>query len=177
MDRGMVPAISTTALVVTAQTSVDVWFGTGNTLLDLVGSALGTFLTTLLVGAILVALAEDYTIGKMATITEEPVGSFLYGLVTVVFFALVLILLVLTIIGIVVAIPLLIGVYIAWAVGASIAFLAVGDRLVGRDDGWTKPLLVGAAVNGGLTVTGIGGIITFGIGAAGFGAVVRDYLE
>jgi hypothetical protein len=66
--------------------------------------------------------------------------------------------------------------YLAWAVGASIAFLAVGDRLVGHEDGWTKPLLVGAAINGGLTLTGIGGIVTFGIGAAGFGAVLRDFL-
>lgn len=169
--------VSTGALAVVGQISFDVWAGSGNALLDLVGSAVGAFLTTLLVGAILVAFAEDYTIGKMATITEEPLGSFLYGLVTVVFFALVLIVLVLTIIGILVAIPLFILLYIAWAVGAAIAFLAVGDRLVGREDGWTKPLLVGAAVNGGLTLTGVGGILAFGVGAAGFGAVVRDYLE
>ncbi len=169
-------ASPTVALPVTGQISFDVWFGSGTPLVNLLGSAVGAFLTTLLVGAVLVALAPDYTVGKMTTVTEEPLGSFLYGLVSVVFFALVVLVLIFTIVGIIIAIPLLVLLYLAWAVGASVAFLAVGDRLVGREDGWTKPLLVGAAINGGLTLTGVGGIVTFGIGAAGFGAVLRDYL-
>ena len=37
-----------------------------------------------------------------------------------------------------------------------------------------KPLLVDAAINGALPLTGIGGLVAFGIGAAGFGAVFRD---
>jgi hypothetical protein len=45
--------------------------------------------------------------------------------------------------------------------------LAAGERLVGRGEGWLKPLLVAAAINGGL--------ISFAIGAAGFGAVLQDY--
>ena len=143
---------------------------------QLLGSAIGAFLTTLVVGAILIAIAPDYTEGKMATLLAEPLGSLLYGLVVFVFLTLVVVVLVLTIIGILVAIPLLLVSYLVWAVGASVAYLAIGERLVGRDDGWTKPLLVGATINGALTLTGVGGILTFGIGAAGFGAVVRDYL-
>ncbi|WP_236039245.1 hypothetical protein [Haloarcula salinisoli] len=147
-----------------------------NPFLNLVGSAIGAFLTTLVVGAILVAVAPDYTERKMATLLDEPISSFLYGFVSLIFFALVIFVLAITIVGIIVAIPLAIVLYVAWAVGGAIAFIAIGERLVGRGDGWVKPLLVGAGINGALTLTGIGGIVTFAIGAAGFGAVLRDYL-
>lgn len=141
------------------------------------GSAVSAFLTTLIVGVILIAVAPDYTERKMATLVAEPLGSFIYGFVCVVFLVLVTLVLAITIIGLIVALPLGLIAYLVWAVGAAIAFLAIGDRLVGHDDGWTKPLLVGAAINGALTLTGIGGLVGFGIGAAGFGAVLRDYLE
>jgi len=145
-------------------------------LLNLVGGAIGAFLTTLVVGAILVAVAPDYTEGKMASLLDEPVSAFIYGFVSLIFFALVIFVLVVTIIGILVAVPLVLVVYVVWAVGAAIAFLAIADRVVGHDDGWVKPLVVGAGINGALTLTGLGGIVTFAIGAAGFGAVLRDYL-
>ena len=152
--------------------------GTGtNPLVQLVGSAVGAFLTTLVVGAILIAIIPTYTERMMRTVVDRPVGALLYGLVCLLFLALVTIVLFITIIGIVVALPLLLLSYLVWAVGASIAFLAIGDRLVGHEDGWTKPLLVAAGINGALTLTGIGGIVAFGVGAAGFGAVLRDYLE
>ncbi|WP_324662840.1 hypothetical protein [Haloarcula sediminis] len=144
--------------------------------LNLAGSAVGAFLTTLVVGGILVAVVPEYTERKMQTLLDEPVGSFIYGLVSLIFFALVVFVLVITIFGIFIAIPLVLVLYIVWAVGVSIAFLAIGERLVGREDGWAKPLLVGAGINGALTLTGIGGILTLAIGAAGFGAVLRDYL-
>lgn len=143
----------------------------------LVGSAIGAFVTTLVVGAILLAVSPDYTERTMGDVLDEPVETFLYGLVCLVFVVLVTVVLVITIIGILLAIPFALLAYLVWAVGASIAFLALGDRLVGHEDGWTKPLLVGAGINGGLTLTGIGGLVAFGIGAAGFGAVLRDYLE
>lgn len=143
---------------------------------SLVGSAVGAFVTTLIVGGLLVTFAENYTIRMMDYLREEAVGSFLYGIVALLALAVVAVLLVITIVGILLALPLLLVAYVVWAIGASIAFLAVGDRIVGREDGWLKPLLVGAAINGGLTITGVGAIVTFVVGAAGFGAVLRDYL-
>lgn len=147
-----------------------------NPFLNLAGSAVGAFLTTLVVGAILVAVVPDYTEERMATLLEEPVGSLLYGFLSLLLVLLVIFVLVITVVGVIVALPLALLAYLVWAVGASIAFLAIGARFVGRDDGWAKPLLVGAGINGALTLTGIGGILTFAIGAAGFGAVLRDSL-
>ena len=146
-------------------------------LTSVLGSAVGAFLTTLIAGAILIAVVPDYARKQMADVLENPVGSFLYGLASLVLLFLATLVLVLTVIGIVLAIPLAVLAYIVWAVGAAIAFLAIGDRLVGHQEGWTKPLLVGSAINGGLTLTGIGGLVTFAIGAAGFGAVLRGYLK
>lgn len=143
---------------------------------SLLGSAVGAFLTTLIVGAILVAVAPEYTERMMDAVGEEPVGSFVYGLVALLAVVLVTIVLVITIVGILVAIPFALLAGLIWAVGAAIAYLAISERLVGRDDGWTKPLLVAALLNGGLTLTGIGGLVSFCVGAAGFGAVLRDWL-
>ncbi|WP_276260338.1 hypothetical protein [Haloglomus litoreum] len=144
---------------------------------DVVSSAIGAFITTLVVGAILVAVAPGYVERMMDTLVDEPVGSFVYGLVCLLGLVLVVFVLFITIIGILVAIPLAIIAGIAWAVGAAIAYLVIAERLVGREgDEWAKPLLVAAALNGALTLTGIGGLVAFGIGAAGFGAVLRDRL-
>ncbi len=144
---------------------------------SVLGSALGAFLTTLVVGAILLAVVPDYTRGRMESVLEKPLNSFLYGAVCLFLLVIVIVVLFITVIGILLAIPLAILAYLIWAVGASIAFLAIGDRLIGHEDGFAKPLIVGAAINGGLTLTGIGGIVTFAVGAAGFGTVLRGYLE
>ena len=143
---------------------------------SLLGSAVGAFLTTLIVGAILVAVVPDYTRERMAEVLDEPIGSFLYGVAALIALFVAIVVFVITLIGIPIAILLALLAYVLWAVGASIAFLAIGDRLVGHGDGWTTPLLVGAAINGGLTLTGIGGLATFAVGATGFGTVLRAYL-
>ncbi|WP_459193533.1 hypothetical protein [Halosimplex sp. J119] len=144
---------------------------------NVVGSAVGSFLTTLIVGAILVAVAPEFLEDRMAAVLDDPVGSFTYGILVLIALALATFLLVISFVGIVVAIPLVIVAYVVWAVGASVAFLAIADRLVDRDgDDWTTALLVAAAMNGGLVLTGIGGLVAICIGAAGFGAVLEDRL-
>jgi hypothetical protein len=139
--------------------------------------ATGAFLTTLFVGAILVAFAPDYTERMMATVTEDAVGSFLYGLAALLAVIVVTIALVITLVGILLAIPFALLAAFIWAVGASIAYLAVADRLLDRGDSWLLPLVVAALINGGLTLTGIGALVSFCVGAAGFGAVLRDRLS
>lgn len=75
---------------------------------SLFGSAVSAALTTLVIGAILVAIVPGYVERVMGELEANPVGSFGYGIVTFAFFALV---------GLV---------------------LAIADRLVGREEGWTK---------------------------------------
>jgi hypothetical protein len=168
---------ATGVALVPLQSGVPVDVSVRTAFLDVVGGAVGAFLTTLLVGALLVALAPEYTRERMATVLAEPVGSFVYGLASLVFLVLVTVVLAITIIGLFLAVPLALVAYVVWAVGSAVAFLAVADRLVGHEDGWTKPLLVGAGINGLLTLTGVGGLLSFAVGAVGFGAVLRDYLE
>lgn len=141
------------------------------------GGATGTFLTTLLVGAVMVALAPDYTERMMAEVRDDPVGTFSYGIASLLVVALVAVLLVVSIVGFLFVVPFVVLAYLLWAVGAVVAFLAVADRLVGRDDGWLVPLVVAAAINGGLALTGVGGLVALCVGAAGFGAVLRDRLD
>jgi len=138
------------------------------------GSAVGVFLTTLLVGAIMVALAPGYTERMMDAVRTDVLGSFAYGFLALVVLVILTLVLVFSIVGILVAIPLVIVASVVWAVGAAIAYLAVAERLVGTEDGWLRALLVAAFINGGLTLTGIGGLVSICVGAAGFGAVLRD---
>jgi hypothetical protein len=142
----------------------------------LFSSAVGSFLLTVAVGAIMVALAPAFTESKMERIRAEPLGSFLYGFTCLVFVVLVTVVLVITIIGILVAIPFLLATMAIWAVGSAIAFLAIAERLVDAEDGWLRPLLLAGALNGGLALSGIGWLLSFCVGAAGFGAVLREYL-
>lgn len=137
--------------------------------------AVSAFFTTLVVGAIMIALAPDYTERMVDTVDDDAVGSFVYGVVALVALIVLTVLFAITIVGILVAIPLAIVTGIVWAVGAVIAFLAIAERLVDRSDGWLKPLLVAAALNGGLALTGIGGLVSFAVGATGFGAVLQDW--
>lgn len=163
------PAVSVaTALVAQGEPGVDVDVAIGE---GVAVGAVGAFLTTLVVGAILLAVAAEYTERMTAAVLDEPLGSFITGI------GLVTVLLAVTIFGLVLAIPLALVAYTVWAIEAAIAYLAIGDRLVGREDGWLKPLLVGAGINGLLALAGVGGIVSIAIGAAGFGAVLGSWFE
>lgn len=162
-------------LVALSQADIDIAVGTAFE--GLLGGAVGSFLTTAAVGAVLVAFAPGYTERLTDRVVENPAGTFAYGLVGLVALVVVSVVLVVTIIGILVAVPLAVASYLAWAFGSAVAFLAVGERLVGREDGWLTPLVVGAGISGGLALTGVGALVSFCVGAAGFGAVLLDWFE
>lgn len=136
--------------------------------------ALGTFISTLIVGAILLVLAPGWTKARMRRVAQSPVGNFAYGFVVLLIAMFVIVLLAITIVGLFVAIPLAFVLYLVWIVGAVIAYLAIADRFVDVDDDWVVALVVAAAINGVLTLTGIGALVSFCIGAAGFGTLLRD---
>lgn len=135
--------------------------------------AFGTFLSTLIVGALVLVLAPDWTRSRMRAVSRNPLGSFAYGVVALLVAAFVVVLLFVTIVGIVIAIPLALLLYLVWVVGAVIAYLAIADRFVDVDDDWVVALVVAAALNGVLTFTGVGALLSFCIGAAGFGTLLR----
>jgi len=161
------PAVVLQAIEFPNGVEIDPVFGLG-------GSAAGAFVSTLVVGAIMVALAPGYVERMMDRVRSDPLSSFIYGLLWIVLTVVVVIALVISLIGILLVPILAVVVGLVWAVGAAIGFLAIADRLVDRSDGWLKPLLVAAALSGGLTLTAIGGIVSFAIGAAGFGAILSD---
>ena len=137
------------------------------------GGAVTTFLSTLVVGALLLVLAPAWTRGRMRRVAGNPLGSFAYGLVALLAAGIVIFLLFVTVVGIIVAVPLAIVLYLVWVVGAVVAYLAIADRFVDVEDDWVIALVVAAALNGVLTLTGIGAVLSFCIGAAGFGTLLR----
>lgn len=144
---------------------------------SVIGGAIGAFFTTLVVAALLITVRPAYTEQTMEAILDRPFGAFLYGFALLILLFLAVFLLAITGIGLLLAIPLLVIAYVVWAVGAAIAYLAIADRLVGHEDGWLKPILVAAGVSGALAATGIGAILSFAIGAAGFGVVLGGWLD
>ena len=143
----------------------------------LAGGAVGAFLTTLVVGAIAVAVFPERTEALMDAVVEDPVESFVYGILALFGLGLLTLVLFITLIGIVLALPLLFVAYLLWAVGAAVAYLAIADRLVGHEDGWLKALLLAAGLNGALAATGIGSVVALAVGAAGFGTILKPYLD
>lgn len=150
--------------VTIGDTTIDPIIGVG-------GSALGAFAATLVVGAILVALAPDWTRRAMQTGADEPIESILLGLVLVVGFGIGLFVLVLSIIGILVAIPLIILATILWSAGSAVGFLAIANRLVDTSEDWLAPLVLAATLSGLLTLSAIGGLLSGVVGLAGVGAL------
>ena len=151
--------------------SVDIDPGAG-----LLGGAVGAFALTVVLGAIMVAVAPRYTESKMASLRRDPVGAVVYGIALVIAVALVALLLLFSVVGIPVVIVLFVPLVLIWGIGSAIAFLAIAEGLLDGEGEWLLPLLVAGALSGGLALTGIGGVVSFCIGAAGFGAVLRDYL-
>ncbi|WP_256390769.1 hypothetical protein [Natronoarchaeum rubrum] len=148
-----------------------------NPIEGVLGGAVTAFLSTLVFGAVALAIRPDYVDRTAASFLDDLVGSFLYGLLGLVGVACATFLLVISFIGIPFALLLVLVAYVLWAIGSAIAFLAIGDRLVANRENRLVPLAVGAGINGALVLSGIGGLVALCIGAAGFGAVVRRWLE
>ena len=125
--------IHATALIAQATPGVEVDLTLGE---GLAGGAVSAFLTTLILGAIFVAVFPDASERLMASVVDDPFNSVAYGVFALFAVVLMTLALVMSVIGIPVAVLLLVSAYVAWGAGAAIAFLAIADRLVGHADGW-----------------------------------------
>ena len=136
----------------------------------------GTFLGTLIVGALLLVLAPDYTEGVIETVEEDLGPSFLWGIGIFVALIVVTLLLVFTVVGIVVALPLALLAFVLYLVGSAIVFVAVGERILDAADVETSrwgDLAVGALVAAVLAaIPFVGGLANFVVNSVGVGAIV-----
>lgn len=126
---------------------------------------------TLLVGGGFVALAPEYTERTTDRALEDPGETFLYGLGILVAAIVVVFLLAITIVGLVLAIPLV----IVLAVVGQLGYLAAGRAVA---DDWGVALLfavVVSALSNGVPV--LGGLVGFVLGSVGTGAWYLDYRD
>ena len=140
---------------------------------------LAAVLLTLVIGGGLILLAPDYTNRATLRVLEEPSDSLLYGIGIGVVTAIVLAVLMITVVGIVLAVPLT----IVLLVFSTIGYLAVGRILT---DNWIGVLLVAVGVSAivvvlvtmapsaGIVVPVIGALFGVLLGSFGIGAA---YLE
>ena len=136
----------------------------------LAGALASAFVTFLVAGG-LVALKPDYAERTTDRIRDAPGKTLVYGVVIGIAGGVVAVLLALTIIGLVVAIPLLIALAIVGFLGYLAAGRAVSER-------WGTALAVAvavAALTGGVPI--LGGIVGFLISSTGVGAAFLDYRD
>jgi len=134
-----------------------------------------SFVATLVIGALLIALADDYVTEIAEYIENKPVASFAWGIGAMIGFVVVFILLAITVVGLIVAIPLLFVFIIAAIAGNVLAFIAVTEQFV--DERWIALLVAAIATALLSAIPGVGSLVSFVIGSIGLGAVVRHWYQ
>lgn len=135
--------------------------------------ALVGFVSTLILGALLLALAPEFVDRCVDRIHDEAGACFGWGVLVLLAFVVVSVLLAITVIGVVLVIPLALGFAVVGVVGNAIGYLALFDGVVES----RKAALVAGAVVAGATnlIPILGGLVGFVVGSLGVGAIVRDY--
>lgn len=130
---------------------------------------------TLVVGGLLIAVSPSGTRRRTDRALESPGATFVYGLLSLIGVIGTSVLLAITVIGLILAIPLLFGYVIVLFVAGQLGYLAVG-RLAA--DAWPAALAVAIAVSAlvGL-VPVLGSLVGFVIGMIGMGTVVIELAE
>jgi hypothetical protein len=131
------------------------------------------FVSTLLVGAVLLSSASGFVDRCVDRIRDEAGASFGWGVLVLVAFVGVAVLLALTVVGVVLVVPLALGFVVVAFVGSALGYLALFDGVL---DSRGQALVAGAAVAGATNLIPVlGGLVGFVVGSLGVGAVVRDY--
>ncbi len=136
-----------------------------------IGDAIGSLLITLLVGGALVYVVPDFTERTTDRILENPLETFVYGLVITIIGVILAVLLAITIIGLLFVIPMIFAAIVIGILG----YLAAGRTI---SEEWTTVLLIAAlisAVTGGIPV--LGAIIGIILSSMGIGAVFLEYKD
>ncbi|POG57134.1 hypothetical protein [Haloferax marisrubri] len=141
-----------------------------------------SFLVDLVVGGILVAAAPAYTRDAIAEIRDDPGGSFLWGLGVGIGGLIVLVLLAITIIGLLVAIPGFLAFILLGIVGGAVSTVLLGSLVTGTASSGPPPLgvsvAVGALIAAVLSLVPIlGGVILFVVDTLGLGVIGRNLIR
>ncbi|WP_128904938.1 hypothetical protein [Halorubrum amylolyticum] len=150
--------------------------------IEVVGSAAIDFAVTAvvvaLIGAVVSAIAPDFTDDGVEHLRSEPGEAFLYGLVAYVGIAVAMFLLAITVIGLVVVIPAVILIAILSLGGTAVSVIALGSWIrsalgSGTANGRETDLVVGAIAWAGLGIVPVlGELATFAVSTMGFGYLV-----
>jgi hypothetical protein len=132
------------------------------------------FVVNLLLGGALVAFGPRFAEETVTELREDPGGAFLWGLAVGVGVPILLVLLAITVIGLVVAIPGAIALAIVGLVGNAVTVVWVGSLFLGPDDIGGRTAAAGAltlAVPAAIPV--LGQLLTSFLGLFGLGVVGR----
>lgn len=133
------------------------------------------FLSTLIVGAIMLAFIPDYFDRLVGDIRSSPVSNFGWGFAALIGLVVLIFVLFITVIGILLLIPLLPVVLVVGLVGNALAYTAIYDGVL--DNRWAA-LAVGAVTVGVLNVIPVvGTLIAFVVGSIGLGAIIQDWMR
>lgn len=162
--QGLAAAQSPTA-------GLDIGFGAG-----LVIQFLVSLVAYLLLGGALVAFGPRYADATVSDLRDDPGGAFGWGLVTGIVAPIVLVILALTIIGLVVAIPGFIILLVLSIVGNAVTVAWIGSTLAdtgGAVDGYAVGVgALALAIVGAIPL--LGGFLTSLLGLFGLGVVCRN---
>lgn len=134
------------------------------------------FVVTLVVGAVLLTLVPEYVEGVIETVQWNTGRSFFWGLCLFVGFSVAILFFLITLSGILIAIPLLFVETVLYMVGGVIVFLMVGERLLARrtaaSSRWIH-LVVGSVVSGVIAgLPGVGLLFSTIVNFLGAGGIV-----
>lgn len=132
---------------------------------------------TIVVGAVALAGFENWSTRTIDRIRTRPGVSFLAGLGLSILAIVVLVVLFLTVIGIIVAVPMAIVFTVLSVVGYSLVAVAIGVTLYDRVDRWVG-LLIGALILSVLAlIPFVEGIVSLVVGSIGIGSIALGYFE
>ncbi|KAB1196163.1 MULTISPECIES: hypothetical protein [Haloferax] len=138
-----------------------------------------SFVVNLVVGGILIAVLPAYTRNALGEIRDDPGGSFIWGLGIGIGGLIAIIVLAITIIGLVVAIPGILLFVALSAAGSAVATVFLGSTVARLLSNSRPPLslslVIGALVTAAFSVVPlVGGLILFVVETVGLGVVGRD---
>lgn len=155
--------------IASAQRGSDVNIDTFAGLLD----GPSSFFGTLIIGALILALAPEFVDRIVDRVHNETGMSFGWGVLVFIVFFVAIFLLIITIVGILVVIPLAIAFGILAAAGNALGYLSLFAPHI--ENRWAA-LVVGAAISGiAAIIPVVGGLLGFVVGSLGVGAIVREW--